>query len=84
MIATQTLWCELGDSIAWFCYFRYTSNLFDSNKSIRLASLADYETDSDIRNQIRRSRAEAEGNQQTLFSLNEQVQKLGDFRNQLI
>jgi adenine-specific DNA-methyltransferase len=31
-----------------------------------------------------RSRAEAEGNQQTLFSLNEQVQKLGDFRNQLI
>ena len=31
-----------------------------------------------------RSRAEAEGNQQTLFSLNEQARQLGDFRNQLI
>jgi adenine-specific DNA-methyltransferase len=31
-----------------------------------------------------RSRAEAAGDQQTLFSLNEQSQKLGDFRNQLI
>lgn len=31
-----------------------------------------------------RSRAEAVGDQQTLFALNEQAQKLGDFRNQLI
>lgn len=31
-----------------------------------------------------RSRAEAEGDQQALFSLNEQAQKLGDFRNQLV
>src|SRR2546427_13140028 len=31
-----------------------------------------------------RSRAEAECNQQALFSLNEQAQKLGDFRNLLI
>jgi len=31
-----------------------------------------------------RSRAEAEGNQQALFSLNEQARKLGDFRNLLI
>src|SRR5260370_42180240 len=31
-----------------------------------------------------RSRAEAEGNQQALFSLNEQARKLGDFRNRLM
>lgn len=31
-----------------------------------------------------RSRAEAEGNQQTLFALSEQARKLGDFRNRLI
>jgi adenine-specific DNA-methyltransferase len=31
-----------------------------------------------------RSRAEAIGDQQALFALNEQAQKLGDFRNQLI
>lgn len=31
-----------------------------------------------------RSRAEVEGDQQALFSLNEQAQKLGDFRNLLI
>ena len=31
-----------------------------------------------------RSRAEASGDQKMLFALNEQVQKLGDFRNQLI
>ena len=31
-----------------------------------------------------RSRAEAAGDQQALFELNEQAQKLGDFRNQLI
>jgi hypothetical protein len=31
-----------------------------------------------------RSRAEAQGNQQTLFALDEQTQKLGDFRNLLI
>src|SRR5208283_4310096 len=31
-----------------------------------------------------RSRAEAVGDQQALFALNEQAQKLGDFRNQLI
>lgn len=31
-----------------------------------------------------RSRAEAVGDQKTLFALNEQAQKLGDFRNQLI